>query len=203
MGFSCTCLYNSLLKQFLLFFPFPAPGWVIPTTTFHLKRKVVDRKKVVVWSVGYNKSGARRLWFYSEPFWEHNEGEGQEPCPLTGVPRTQCQQEEVTSFRSKGDQELAYIKHLPNASLLLTGSMDPQNLWDRAFDSCVTVGETEAERDWVAQLGSGSQHQSPVLVLRSELFHCKARPATRNRASFADGLNLLSTCYAPSSVLVV
>lgn len=55
----------------------------------------------------------------------------------------------------------------------------------------------------VAQLGSGSQHQSPVLVLRPELFHCKARPATRNRASFADVLNLLSTCYVPSSVLVV
>lgn len=55
---------------------------------------------MVVWSVGYDKSGARRLWFYSEPFWEHNEGKGQEPCPLTGVPGTQCQQEEVTSFRS-------------------------------------------------------------------------------------------------------
>lgn len=50
MGFSCTCLYNSLLKQFLLFFPFPAPGWVIPTTTFHLKRKGQEKSgRVVCW----------------------------------------------------------------------------------------------------------------------------------------------------------
>lgn len=88
---------------------------------------------MVVWSVGYDKSGARRLWFYSEPFWEHNEGKGQEPCPLTGVPGTQCQQEEVTSFRPRGDQELAFMKHLPNASLLLTWLNGPSKLVRQGF----------------------------------------------------------------------
>lgn len=82
---------------------------------FPPQKKVVDRKKVVVWSVGYNSKGSQETLVLFWAFLGPDEGEGREPGPFTGVPGTQCQQEEAASSRPDADQELAFMKHLPSA----------------------------------------------------------------------------------------
>lgn len=170
MGFSCICLYNTLLKQFLLFFPFPAPGWVIPTTTFHLKRKSWTGKK---WSCGLlatTPRGARRRWFYSEPFWDQTKARDVSPALLREFPGPSANRRKLLP----PDPTRTRNWHLWNTCQVLglswTGSLKPHNLWEWFLElPCYSWWNWGWER-W----GNCPRKAH----LGSELFHCKVQPMT-------------------------